>query len=219
MKQLCFLFAVCTVVMVTAPRLKGAQPEPVAPIVVFEPGALVISTAGPGEPVAVLGVNLVRRHGVARNERIKAIVTPDATGVARLQLDAPLSPFSRWAVVGLTTGGVCVVTPPGSPLRGRTETPDEVRPGQAGLVDLLVTTRPNVELLVVSPKQGAWVLSSGDGYVSDADGKPNGQTTIRLDLLAPIDPSFQTLRTVKPGDVVVVIETFSFDYSLQVVNR
>lgn len=82
-----------------------------------------------------------------------------------------------------------------------------VRRGASGQIGSFARRAASVSLLVVRPGQGFWTARVLDGGVLDGDRSVNGVVTVDLPALPARGPKTGTLEGLRPGDIVVTVDT------------
>ena len=114
---------------------------------------------------------------------------------------------SVWSAVDLTNGHYAIATPPGT-LRQRHWPAKPFHASAGGRIDQFRLEAPFADWLYVHPGRGAWVHRGHDGNPTDADGKPDGLTTLQLSSARPLTAPADAPELV-PGGVVIVIDLYS----------
>jgi hypothetical protein len=184
-------------------------PAAALPVVQFEESSVTATGVTPGGAVVVFGVAKELRGFLVHQERIDAVLTAGADGVAVLARETPVPAQSVWAVVDLATGELALGAPEGSELR---EIPF---PAAALAADLraLQGRYESLDVLVVRPGAagseglGAWGLFVADGGERDGDGRQDRRLRASLSQLLPLGDSPAPPESLVEGDVVVAVDS------------
>lgn len=185
----------------------GALASP--PTIAFEAQRVLVSGVTAGSQLAWIGVGIRELEFVNQLERRSSIIKDDdANGSIALEFPLPLTPRSIWAAVDLTSGEFSVAAPPGSELH-EVSFPHN---GIGATLNFLEDQRGFVELLVARPTIGAWALTAGDGGESDSDGDTNRSIRVDFDEMHPLGESPAPPDRLQPGDVVIVVDSMTFEF-------
>ena len=178
------------------------------PAVSFSDAAVGADHLTPGGKVAYVFVSREHRGWHSTVVRRDGLVTADASGAVRLDLERELSPRSVWAFVDMTTGERVLAAPDPDGLRAIDLPGNSLRRNARGVIAMLQDQRQVLELLVVRPGAGAWGLTVGDGGASDADGANDGTISVAFAssrAVAAESPEAAPDQ-LEAGDIVVVID-------------
>jgi hypothetical protein len=155
--------------------------------------------------------------------RIDALLTDDdKDGVVEWKLGRPVPAQSMWAAVDVETGEFAVATPGDYPLR-RIAVPANALGGsrREGVDALVAQWRSLVEILLVRPGEGAWVLTAGaDAEGDEDDDRDNGRLATPLEDLKPLGTSPPPPKKIAPKDVLVVMDPDTMElYAGQLAGR
>jgi hypothetical protein len=199
------------------PAAEGNKPSP--PSISIVADAVTIGNVSPNADVVLFGVaREPRNHAEAVVSR-HVLLHDSGSGTVTYSLAGhPFIHRSAWVAVDLATGLLAMAAPAGAPLRTRAfpgNSLHETTPGKAGRIDLDLNF---VEMLLARPRTGAWRMSSWDGGPGDDDRQVNGRLALPFASMIPITaegvpPSSGAPApdTVKPGDVLVIIDTRTLD--------
>ncbi|MGH2627335.1 MAG: hypothetical protein ACRDHY_11870 [Anaerolineales bacterium] len=173
----------------------------------FDERAVVASGLTAGGQVAWFGVAREPvNFGAAVVRREALLADEDADGKVRFELDRAVPFRSIWVAVDLTSGESAIGTPAGYPLRPLKLGVNAFLSRGLGKVDLFTESRDFLQVFVVRPKSGAWVLSAVDGSAEDQDGPANGSVTLDTLLLEPVGKSPPAPDGFAKDDVFVAID-------------
>ncbi|HEY0781753.1 MAG TPA: hypothetical protein VGE98_04800 [Thermoanaerobaculia bacterium] len=177
------------------------------PALTFETQAAVAGGLTPSGPVGWFSVAREITEEYGTTVRRDAVVTADAQGGSRFELDHDLPFKSVWVAIDLTSGAMVAATPPGFPLQQVAPATGEVVDSFAGLPDGVQESRAAIEILVARPGVGAWGLSVARGGTGDANAGGSGSTLrASLSSLTAVGTSPPAPTSYAPSDVVVVID-------------
>lgn len=192
--------------------LLGPVPALAAPVIGFEPDAVLASGLAPGGQVIFFAAARTdqRYHRWVRTWR-EAVEDLDGDGVARLELDGEVPLKSLWLAVDLS-GEVGVAAPEGFPLR---EVALEAG-ALAGAADPELRLRLRwLEVLWVRPGVGAWGATAFEGGEGDGDGRADDRVTAALASLAPVRADGPPApRSLLAGDLLLLISPDWLEYTL-----
>jgi hypothetical protein len=176
------------------------------PTVTITSTAITASGVTPGTQVAFFGVGLEPKGYHAEVHRWSAAV-PDAAhgGTATFTFDAPVTWNVVWIVVDLQTGHYTVASTPGFPTMTARRPRYRLRHDATGSPSQMGYGRPFVDALYVE-HGGAWTMRAQDGDSTDADGTPDGQTTIDLSRATPLVAGSDAPRQFSPSGTLFVID-------------
>jgi len=174
----------------------------------LQPTAVIARDVAPGADVVFFGVALQPDGYGAQLEQWAEVISGAAgTTSARLDLKAPLPYKSMWAAVDLTTGEYALSSPAGYTAKQAVIPKKLLKKGDTSAADVLTNSREFVQMLLVTPKKGAWVFAAMDG-AGDDDGKDDGQIAASLDHFRPLGTSKNAPKKLSKNDVVIM-----FDYN------
>jgi hypothetical protein len=193
-----------------------------APLVAFHERSLQIDGLTPGASIVWISVAIEGQGWMNRIVPREGLLTDsDGDGRITIELDAPLSLRSTWAIVEVSSGAYVVATPEG--FQSSVLVPDGIIGRARGLrtsLDLLEIERNEIELLVVRPRVGAWRLTAIEGSPQDADRSNDRVLTMRFADLVPLGtPGLAVPGVLKPGDVVIAIDPEQLSHFATVVGR
>lgn len=193
-----------------------ALPVGAAPFrVTLETDAVVISGVTPKGQVVLFGVTreigeddfpTVRRH-------LEMLTDEDGDGAIRFPIQPEVPVRSLWAVADLASGDHDEVAPEKFRLRRVNWRGRGLERRQDGK-DAVEDQRTLLELLVVRPKVGAWILRVGDGDPSDTDGVINGRLEGVLEQMRPMTGSPSPPSVFQQDDLVLAIDPTAMEITL-----
>jgi hypothetical protein len=169
----------------------------------------------PGGTAIVFAVTRTRLGPMRQIHQIGFATEVDATGAIDVEMPEGIPQVSIWTVADLDAGEVGVGLP-----EGMQDTPlldEDGRPMTVGQVasGRIVAGLAEADILVVRPGEGAWRLHVGDGGESDGDASPNGALQVLLQHMTPLTDTSGPLRSVRPGDSIVVIAPREMAYLVE----
>jgi hypothetical protein len=192
-----------------------------APVITFDAQSVAVSGITPKAQVAWFSVaREISGYAAAVVRRDLVAGDDDGDGVVFYKLDRDVPRQSVWVAVDLSNGAAAVAAPGDFPLRD--VTPAHLGRGQglAGQPEWTELDRPQVELLVVRPGAGAWVLTVGDGGQNDDSPAADGLLVASLSRLRnslaggpPAPDAF------KAGDLVFAIDPNRLEYFAEKVAQ
>jgi len=179
------------------------------PQVAFEDSSVVVDGLAPGAEAVLLGVGRGISGFLPYQVSFAELVTADAAGAVRLELERPMPEVSVWVAVALADGAYTLAAPEGSELR-QVALPARAIPASLARLE---DARRSLQVLWVRPVgsppaevSGGWTARVDDGSALDGDGGENRRLAVVLDLLAPIGASPAPPAKVAAGDVLVGVD-------------
>lgn len=162
----------------------------------------------PGSQIVLLGVTLqVERNMLTRRQFSELLTDDDGDGTVTFAPLGGVAFRSIWVAVDLNSGANVVAAPEEFELTNETIASADLQFDANNLIAGLEQHRRSVELLVVRPGDGAWVLRATDGGALDQDQLRNGQLTIAFADAQPLDSSFTSApSTLRGADVVIAFD-------------
>lgn len=170
--------------------------------VTFGPNEVRVTGAKEGARVVAFGIGLGTFNDAPLLTRhAQALADEDRDGTIAFR-PRSLPESSVWVAVDMETGEYVLATPTGA-----VPTPLDLPPAawhaQRAHLDIRIEY---LEVLVVRPGVAAWTLRMGDGGSNDADGRPNGVLTFRLDRMKRLVGENDGPPVVIPRDLIVAID-------------
>lgn len=136
-----------------------------------------------------------------------------AAGEIDVSFELPPSSDALIAVVDVATGATQISPGDGSSFR-RTELPAaRFRRDSERRVEEIASPQLSTMIVVVSPREGAWVQRANDGGAGDADGTVNNRIGVDPAAMHPIAYSGAAPNKFKAKDVVLVINRHAGTYA------
>lgn len=201
-----------------------ADAAPAAPPrISFEERAVVVDGLAAGGRLALSGAATGREGYVPYLFRHDEVLTADATGTVRLELDRPVPEDSVWFAVDMADGQLAIAAPDGTELREVALPARALRQALDGLDD----ERRFLYVLVVRPaaasaapeEAGAWTMAVGDGSESDGDGRQDGRVSALLVDLKPLGEGPPPPEKLAPGLVLVAVDAMTLDFYAATLAR
>jgi len=202
-------------VAVVAILLFGPQQVEAAPTITFQTESVEIGGLTPGGQLALYGVahefsreypTIQRWARQLRDDRLE--------GRATFDLGHAIPEQSLWVAVDLATGLVASASPRAVLLHPAEFRGDGVTSGPGGPGTVFRSEGRLVDLFLVRPGAGAWLLVTGDGGGRDTDGVSDGSVSALLVDFAAVGESPATPHAFVAGDIVVVVDPRSLDFSV-----
>jgi len=161
-----------------------------------------------GSQVVLLGVTLqVERNMLTRRAFSEVLTDEDGDGAVTFTPKGGVAFRSVWVAVDLNDGANVVAAPEDFELTNESISSADLQLGLDNLVTGLEHHHRNLDLLVVRPGDGAWMLRATDGSALDQDEVRNGQISIAFASAQPIDPDYAAApATLSPADVIVALD-------------
>jgi hypothetical protein len=174
----------------------------------LETTAIVVDGATPHGQVMVFSVSREQlAYDVAHTTR-RHFLLEDEEGSGRMRFDfnEPLEESAVWVVVDIATGRHDVIAR-GAAARLGPLPISAVKQLKRGDLRKMKVALVLAELLIVSPGDGAWMGTIGDGGSMDDDGAVNGNAAVAVEKVKHIKSNEQKrLTKINKGDVVVLID-------------
>jgi hypothetical protein len=184
------------------------------PNVEFGPDGVTFLDVQPGTRVAWISLTRTRvaSHTELRIDRGIEVARPSKSAVVtRAGADQSRS---IWAVASVDEDLAGTAVAPGYSV---SPSPIEVN-AAAGAATIAVVS-PEVELMYVRPKGGAWFISATDGGVGDTDLQQNTVITISLQSLERVQGNPHPPASTAVGDVILMINPRSNRTSVMKVTQ
>ncbi|MEA2491578.1 MAG: hypothetical protein QOH21_3370 [Acidobacteriota bacterium] len=207
----------------TAAVLAAAAPDRDDLSVEFQNDTVIIRNVSPGARVAVLSVAREMSQGqppVPRLVRRTEVITDDdRDGVVRLELGKLIPRMAMWAFVDMNTGASIALPTPGYEPPRLNLSDELVKHDNAGQLKKLDLVYAEVEILLVRPGTGAWRLNAAK--YSQLDESKHSEDPIRLDVesMLPVGDSPNAPHSVKPGDVIAIVDLRWMQYGIMEVGK
>lgn len=178
-----------------------AAPLAAAPRIAFTAGGATADGIRPGGDAIWFVHEVTEFNGGPRLARIARVVT-DEDRDGRVSLEGSVTPSSVWAVVDYATGESAIVMPEGAPpVRELRERGNGWAAGSAHL-DFGVS---DLDVLLVRPGKGAWVVRCLQGGSRDGDGRPDNNLRVRLSDMERLHGADKTPPVALPRDLVIAV--------------
>jgi hypothetical protein len=176
------------------------------PAISFEENAVVARGLPPGSRAVVFGIAREPQRFFTRVVRRNELLTADASGEVRLQIETGVPRSSVWFVADTSTGNFGTGSPEGSAAKEIPFPATAVRTGAAGRAGRLTSTLGFVEILYVRPGRGVWGLAVGHRGENDDPDTPDRSVAAALDRMYSVDGSPPPPSDFAAGDVVLVVD-------------
>lgn len=200
----------------------GAFPIAAAqPALQFSPRALSVRGVTPGGNAMIFGVSYGPTATTPplpfRSRHAELLSDSDGDGIVTLPFERDIPTMAAWVVVDVQSGRWVAQGSPGFeprllPLQGL------VRNDNAGQLRKLTARLPEVEVLLVRPAEGAWVLHAAKRSRVD-EGGPGEPLRVDIEHARPVGASPRSAHTFRPGDVVAIIDPLKMAYLVTEVGR
>lgn len=217
------VFAASIILMLLAATAAGAAEERNVLTFRFDADAVVVRGATPKSDVVLVGIarELVntspRTVGTIRRSEI--LSDADGDGEVRLPIPSGVPSQGLWAAIDLTSGAHLTAPTDGYPAPLLELPPQILRNDNAGQLRKVEWRLPQMDLFVVRPGIGAWMLYASRASMLDENrGTPH---PLRLDVggMTPLGSSPAAPHHLKQRDVVVIFERSGMAYAILEVGR
>lgn len=173
-----------------------------APAINFTATGATASGIHPGGAAIWFVHSVTAFSGSPRLSRVVR-VTNDDDGDGRVSLEASVTRSSVWALVDFSSGDYVVASPEGGPPpRELQERGNGWAPGRAHLdFDL-----SELDVLLVRPGRGAWVMRAWQGGPLDGDRRADGNLRVSLADMTRLHGSEPTPPVALPRDLLIAVE-------------
>jgi hypothetical protein len=173
------------------------------------PELLTIANATKGGRVILAGVSVTSERNTRRLRRFAEVLT-DTDGDGRIQFVPPGSVPLRsvWAATDLESGATATAPGPGRSVTYLLQIPATAfKKDVDGALTGFESRGVEVQLVVVRPKQGAWMTYAQEGFEGDEDGSRNGVIRAALGASVPLAPEFGSSPSkTKKDDVLILLD-------------
>lgn len=207
MRRMALILIAMTMALLTLPAF-GAM--------TVEFGASTVTVRGVSKKARVAVLAEARRPmgTYSQLSHIEAILTDDqANGFVVYDLKAPVPIRSVWAFVDVETGEVVVGTPGDFPKRQKVLADTSLKTSVSPDVsDFLETPSFMQSILVVRPKQDAWVIRASDVHGT-------GKVNASLASFQSLSAKTKDLKKFQNGDVIVILEPMTMQFSTTRIGK
>lgn len=184
------------------------------PIVTIDGDTVAARGVTPGGAVALAVAG--HRHGgwLAHSVHFQTVVTDDdADGAVTFTRKTGIPETSIAVVIDVATGALAAASPAGLPEPRPRELPAAAKDvGPSGLLQL-AESAARLDVLLVTPAEGAWAGSIFDGDRLDADASADGAVTVAFASLAPLGATARDAAAARAGDVLVLVDPTTLRYA------
>lgn len=189
----------------------------------FEERAVVVDGLAADGRLALSGAATGRDGYVPYLYRHDEVLTADAAGTVRLELDRPVPADSVWFAVDMADGVLAIAAPEGTELREVAMPARSLRQALDGLDE----ERRFLYVLLVRPaaaaaapaEAGAWTMTVGDGGEGDGDGRQDGRVSALLAGLTPLAEGPPPPEKLASGLVLVAVDAMSLHFYAATLAR
>jgi hypothetical protein len=190
--------------------LSAATPSKETVQASFSAAGVTYAHVTPGGRLALLGTAVHPGPTITRYRFAEVLSDDDGDGTIVFDPRGGVPLRSVWAAVDLATGAVSVAAPDEYELDHRTVDLKVLKHDPDGLVSALDLAELSVDLLLVRPGEGAWLLRAYEGGAKDGDGKPNGRLMLQPGDAEPLRGITTVApRKLKAGDVLIAHDPFA----------
>jgi hypothetical protein len=177
------------------------------PVLSFDADSVIVSNVSVSGKVVLIGTSLStwRNLPLSKAERI-VIADDDRDGIIRYKLNYKLPLRSIWVAIDFETGGWTIGGPPGYSVDIQAFPEASLHANAAGEIDFLEQERQAMEVIVVRPGEGAWVVFATQSRPSNAEQAKHGRLKVVFEG-AKVFESSRTLKQLKKGDVVIGLDS------------
>ena len=199
---------------------------------------LAAAAAAVAQPSISFGKNLVTVKGITAGGRVacygvahdfvdtypgiyrwgRETVDADGDGAVSIELPREVPARSVWACTDVATGVLAMAAPDKAPL---VEIPLLGRGALASAKgnDIFSVESERVDLLLIRPGEGAWLLLTGDGGDTDGDKSADGAVNARPDDFQGIGAMKTAAASFKSGGTIVALYPLTLEFSVVPLGR
>ncbi|MFA6957341.1 MAG: hypothetical protein WC538_15830 [Thermoanaerobaculia bacterium] len=193
---------------------EAAKASPSALKMSFSSGRVVVEGATPSGEIAWVQVARKTKDFATSVQHATDLSPCDATGRCEMLVAGGVPFSSVWVAIDTGSGAYIAGAPSGGAIQ-MTSSPfaNGLQPGSTqARPDRFETTRRQLQISVVRPKQGVWKMIAARGGMTDEDRARPGWSSHPLARMTPVTASAGSLDVLKPHDVVVAIDAVRMSY-------
>lgn len=199
-------------------HLYAAEPAPPLAVRVEEHGVRVDNLTPGGDVILFSSAKRARNESTFSEALARILSDSDGDGVVILNEPIPLT--SVWVAIDSTTGALGTGAHAEFPIYVRPIAPALYRKDAEDQIAALEQSLTRVGLLLVRPRQGAWMLRGREGAYGDSDGAANNRLLMAFGELLPVGGGKEKApKQLKAGDVIVAIDLGQLDIFIAQVTK
>jgi hypothetical protein len=175
---------------------------------------LVASNATKGSQVVFFGDQIDARAYSADYFHGANVVDVGDDGSCTFDIGRGVGPASVWIAIDLATGDTDVITGDGLHAREYIPTADALKHDFNGNTSKLQLPFLIADVLLVRPKDGAWLTTVADGGSTDDDRNQDGKTTVQFETLLETSKNHKAPRAIVKGDVLIAVHPRTLQYMI-----
>lgn len=210
-------FLSLSIVTITAAAVHAANAP--SPVVQIGESRIVISNVSPGATIGLFGAGQEYTGAMELMRWRTALEDNDRDGSVEFDLTRPVPRDSVWIAIDAASSATAIAAPEGSQFERISFPSDVLKKGAGDKLELFVTGRRMIDLLVVRPHVGMWVAAAMDGFDNDGDAKHDGRTTVVFSRSENMIGRAPAPAHLTPRDVVVAIDVRRMQYYLTEVTE
>lgn len=187
-----------------------AAAQPAAPEVRVTPAEVRVEPVAAGGTVLLVGVTI--GEGPRLRGYTEVLRDEDSDGRVAFRPDELLPFRSLFFGVEVESGRLGIGTPEGFRVRRLSFPLTASKKDTNGAVTGFIQERQFVEMLIVRPGAGAWILVAGEGAAGDGDREDNGKLHLDVSDAKPLTRNAgDAPKHLKKGDIVVLVDLTRLD--------
>lgn len=185
----------------------GPKAEPVQAS--LSAGGISYVHVSSGGRLALLGTAVHPGPTITRHQFAELLADDDGDGRIVFEPQGGIPLRSVWIGCDLGTGAVSVAAPEEYELDQAQLDVKALRHDGEGLVSFLEVEQVSVNLMLVRPGEGAWILRAYDGGRRDGDGQQNARLLLRPEDATPLAGiTAAPPKKLRKGDVLIALDPF-----------
>jgi len=186
----------------------------------FSQDEVAIASATPGGDVVLLGCSRSSPRGMLVTRRdVQVLHDDDGDGVVRYKPRAGIEVRSIWVAIDSESGAVGTATPAQFPLNVIAIQSEQLRKDAENELAAFEAERSHLTLVLVRPKNGAWIADAREGGGGDGDGVSNGRLQVSFGDGKTIGGKDKAPKHLKHGDVIAAVDLMHFDIFIAEVGK
>jgi hypothetical protein len=180
---------------------------------------VTVTDVSKGGRVALLGATVDTIRGVQTFSTFsEALIDPDGDGTIVFTPPSGIPVRSVWVAVDIGSGSRAIGSRVGHQVISVIFPLQSLKKNADGLVEALEQNRATLDLLLVRPGDGAWIVRGADGLANDDD-STTGRLKLTFETAAPLGDTKKAPKQLKRGDVVAAIDPLFLEVFLGEIGK